>query len=193
MACLTTRDLSWATEPNLATHADHPFVFQSHHVSIRRLNLGSIVPHGAVAVLLAGVAMACTSITRPLPPPEAPASMMLGGTSWQLVEFEGGDGTTLTPDERAKYTVSFSTDGQLTARLDCNRGLGTWTSGGESHLEFGPLALTRAACPPGSLHDEIVKQWPYVRSYVMRDGHLFLALMADGGIYEFEPVNKVDP
>jgi hypothetical protein len=27
----------------------------------------------------------------------------------------------------------------------------------------------------------------YLRSYVMKDGHLFLALMADGGIYEFEP------
>jgi para-nitrobenzyl esterase len=35
-----------------------------------------------------------------------------------------------------------------------------------------------------------VKQWGNVRSYVIRDGHLFLALMADGGIYEFEPVAK---
>jgi heat shock protein HslJ len=193
MACLTTRDLSWATEPNLAKHADHALAFHFQHVATPRLNLGSIVRHGALAVLLAVVATACTGITRPLPPPEAPASMMLGGTSWQLVEFEGGDGTTLTPDERGKYTISFSTDGQLTARLDCNRGLGTWTSGGQSHLEFGPLSVTRAACPQGSLHDQIVEQWPYIRSYVIRDGHLFLALMADGGIYEFEPVNKVNP
>ena len=50
--------------------------------------------------------------------------------------------------------------------------------------EFGPLALTRAQCPPGSLHDQIVKQWTYIRSYVMKEGHLFLALIADGGIYE---------
>jgi uncharacterized lipoprotein YbaY len=34
-----------------------------------------------------------------------------------------------------------------------------------------------------------VKQWPYVRSYVIRDGHLFLSLMADGGIYAFEPLS----
>jgi para-nitrobenzyl esterase len=26
-----------------------------------------------------------------------------------------------------------------------------------------------------------------VRSYVIRNGHLFVALMADGGVYEFEP------
>jgi para-nitrobenzyl esterase len=42
-------------------------------------------------------------------------------------------------------------------------------------------------CPPGSLYDRIVKDWELVRSYTIKDGHLFLALMADGGIYEFEP------
>ena len=47
--------------------------------------------------------------------------------------------------------------------------------------------------PPGSLHDQIVKQWENIRSYVMKDGHLFLALMADGGIYEFEPRASTKP
>ena len=68
--------------------------------------------------------------------------------------------------------------------------MGTWKSSGPPELELGPLALTRAMCPSGSLHDQIVKQWPYVRSYVMRDGHLFISLMADGGIYEFAPVGS---
>lgn len=56
-----------------------------------------------------------------------------------------------------------------------------------NQLKFGPMALTRALCAPGSLHDRIVKQLPLVRSYVIRNGHLYLSLMADGGIYEFEP------
>jgi hypothetical protein len=30
-------------------------------------------------------------------------------------------------------------------------------------------------------------------SFVIKDGHLFLALMADDGIYEFEPVTKAKP
>ena len=60
-------------------------------------------------------------------------------------------------------------------------------------MQLGPLALTRAKCPPGSLHDQIVKQWNNVRSYVVKDGHLFLSLMADGGIYEFEPVRTSKP
>jgi para-nitrobenzyl esterase len=112
----------------------------------------------------------------------------LTGTSWQLVRFEGGDGTVLTPDDKGKYTVAFETNGRLSARIDCNRGNGTWKSAGPNHLELGPLAITRAMCPRGSLHDRIVRHWPFVRSYVIRDGRLFVSLMADGGIYEFEPI-----
>jgi heat shock protein HslJ len=43
-------------------------------------------------------------------------------------------------------------------------------------------------CPPAPLSDRIVKDWSYVRTYTMKEGHLFLSLMADGGDYEFESV-----
>ncbi len=124
---------------------------------------------------------------------QAPTSINLQGTGWQLVSFKGSDGTTLTPDDKAKYTIEFAADGALTARIDCNRGRGGWKSSGPNQIQFGPLALTRAQCPPGSLHDQIVKQWTYVRSYLVKDGHLFLALMADGGIYELEPLPAPKP
>jgi heat shock protein HslJ len=114
----------------------------------------------------------------------------LAGTSWQLVKFQSSDDTTLTPDDPAKYTIEFAADGQLFARLDCNRGHGTWKSTDAGQIEFGPLAMTRAQCAAGSLHDQIVKQWCNISFYIVKDGHLFLALMADGGIYEFEPVAK---
>lgn len=114
----------------------------------------------------------------------------LADTSWRLLKFEGGDDTVLKPDDPSKYTIELAAGGQLTARVDCNRGRGTWKSASASQIEFGPMALTRAQCPPGSLHDQIVKQWGNIRSYVVRDGHLFLALKADGGIYEFEPIAR---
>lgn len=126
---------------------------------------------------------ACTSSK-----PQEAESASLAGSSWRLVKFVGGDDTTRVPDDPGKYTIQLNADGSLTARVDCNRGRGTWKSAAPGQIELGPLALTRAMCPEGSLHDQLVKQWPYVRSYVMRDGHLFLSLMADGGIYEFEPV-----
>jgi len=112
----------------------------------------------------------------------------LGGTSWQLVKFQGGDNTILFPDDSVKYTISFGKDGRVSVRIDCNCGDSIWKSSWAKQLEFGPLALTRAMCPPGFLHDRITKDWGYVRSYIMKDGHLFLSLMADGGIYEFEPM-----
>jgi para-nitrobenzyl esterase len=115
------------------------------------------------------------------------AAAALGGTSWQLVRFQGGDGAVLTPEDKSKYTLAFEPDGVMSARIDCNRARGGWKSAGPNQIEFGPMAITRAQCPPGSLHDQIVKQLPHVRSYVVKEGRLYLSLMADGGIYEFEP------
>ena len=99
----------------------------------------------------------------------------------------------LTPDDKTKYTIQFSTDGGLSARIDCNRGRGTWMSSGASQLQLSPLALTRAMCPPGSLQQQIVKHWDFIRSYIIKNDQLFLSLMADGGIYEFEPVKSANP
>ncbi len=113
----------------------------------------------------------------------------LGGTAWRLVQFRGSDDKILTPADPAKYTLEFRSDGRVAARVDCNRGAGSWKSAGPGGLELGPLALTRGMCPPASLSDRVAKDWSFVRSYLVRDGHLFLSLMADGGIYEFEPMS----
>jgi heat shock protein HslJ len=110
-----------------------------------------------------------------------------------LVKFQSSDDRTLVPDDKSKYTITFGKDGRVSARIDCNRGSGTWKSAGANQLRFGPLMLTRAMCPPGSLHNRIAKDWSAVRSYVIKDGHLFLSLMADGGIYEFEPTGGSQP
>jgi heat shock protein HslJ len=115
------------------------------------------------------------------------ASADLGGTSWRLVRFQGGDGTTLAPDDPAKYTIELGAEGQVSVRIDCNRGTATWRSEGPNQIELGPLALTRAVCPPAPLSDRLVEDWPSVRTYALREGHLFLSLAADGGHYELEP------
>lgn len=144
---------------------------------------------------IAGLARFCTLlallILAPLAacaPFAAQKDARLEGTSWKLARFQGGDGAVLEPDERSKYTLTFGADGVMRARIDCNRASGAWKSADARQLEFGPMAITRAQCPPGSLHDQLVKQLPYVRSYLIKDQHLFLSLMADGGTYEFEPV-----
>jgi hypothetical protein len=117
----------------------------------------------------------------------------LTGTVWQLVQFQSGNGQSLRPDGESAYTVEFKTDNTLVVRLDCYRGRGTWLSRATSQLELGPLGLTRGKCPQSALSDQIPKQWTFVRSYVVRDTHLFLSLMADGGTYEFEPGSAPAP
>lgn len=123
--------------------------------------------------------------------PEArrsPSAEGLGGTSWQLVKIMSMDDTTHTPEDPTVYTLSFGADGTMSVLADCNRGTGSWTATPEKQLEFGAIAATQAMCPPGSLHDTYMAQFPWVRSYVIENGHLFLATMADGSIIEFEPL-----
>jgi heat shock protein HslJ len=141
-------------------------------------------PSWALATLLLGLA----STGSTLPPPQGGAE--LAGTSWRLVKFQGSDDETLTPVDKAEYTVAFGSDGRVSVRIDCNRGHGTWKSAGPKQLEFGPLALTRAMCPPAPLNERIVRDWQNIRSYILKAGHLFLSLMADGGTYEFEAESR---
>lgn len=42
-------------------------------------------------------------------------------------------------------------------------------------------------CPSGSISEKHLTQFPWVRSYVKKNGHLFLVTMADGSIIEFQP------
>ena len=96
--------------------------------------------------------LAAISALAQTPPP---AAADLVGEPWRLVQFQGGDGTLLKPDDPAKYTIQFNADLSISARIDCNRGRATWKSAGANQVELGPLALTRMMCPPGSLHDQI--------------------------------------
>ena len=158
----------------------------------------------AAAALLAGIVLAGCSApagkaAAPAPgaadtPKPAAAGTPLAGTAWRLVEIQSMDdaiGTTRVADP-ALYTMRLNPDGSVAFRLNCNSASGTWTaeSGPEpssGRFEFGPLAATMALCPPPSVDEQVSKQAPYFRSYLLKDGRLYLSLMADGGIFVWEP------
>lgn len=117
----------------------------------------------------------------------------LAGTAWHLVNIASMDDTVYVPDNPANYTLVFGQDGSASLQADCNRGTGSWTSEAPGQLRFGPIAATRVQCPPGSLAERYLAQFDWVRSYVLRNGHLFLATMADGSIIEFEPKGAAAP
>jgi hypothetical protein len=138
----------------------------------------------------------------PSPEPEsgererrAASQSLLAGTQWHLVEIQSMDDTvgTSRPDDPGKYTMSLRGDGTAAMRLDCSSATGTWsaeagTDGSSGRFEFGPLAATSALCPTPSLDESVVTQARFVRSYLLKDGRLYLSLFADGGIQVWEPL-----
>jgi para-nitrobenzyl esterase len=76
---------------------------------------------------LLGALLLLTACAASARAPAPDAGVDLGGRVWQLVKFQSSDETTLTPDDRTKYTLEFGGDGRLSVRVDCNRGRGTWT------------------------------------------------------------------
>lgn len=135
----------------------------------------------ALALSLFGGCAGTPETAEPVPDP-------LAGTQWQLVEIQYMDDTVLKPDAVGKYTLRFGSDGSVSMKADCNMLGGSYTYSSPSGLEFGPLRSSMAFCGEKSLYNRFSKEMPFVRSFVIKDGNLHLALMADGGIYQFSPL-----
>lgn len=133
--------------------------------------------------------MALTAAMAPLPAAALAMASELVGTSWRLANIASMDDSVYVPETPSAYTLEFRPDGSAAILADCNRGTGTWASDAPGQLQFGPVAATKALCRPGSLSERYLAQFEWVRSYVLKDGHLFLATMADGSIIEFEPLS----
>ncbi|MFC3100831.1 META domain-containing protein [Altererythrobacter lauratis] len=117
----------------------------------------------------------------------------LRGTSWQLVNFQSSDDDigTLVPPNREGYTLTLNADGTASLRLDCNRASSRWTAdpvaARSGAITFEPGAMTRAFCGEAAMDTRIAADLPNLRSWVIADGDLYLALIADGGIYRWTP------
>jgi heat shock protein HslJ len=139
----------------------------------------------AVALWLVGCAMPETEPERGA----ESAGEELAGTAWEMVRIQSMDDRSWSPEDSSRYTLEFDADGSAYMALGCNRGSAAWLSERPGHLEFSPVASTRALCRDDGLSERYAMQFEYVRSYVFRDGHLFLATYADGAIIEFRPAD----
>jgi len=110
----------------------------------------------------------------------------LAGSNWRLVQFTSIENKVLRPDDPAKYTLRFGADGRLSVGADCNRGSASWSSDGIAELTIGPVAATRAMCPPGSMSDQLLRDLSNVARFTIKEGRLSLVLKMDAGRYEFE-------
>ena len=160
----------------------------------RSPRLGSVRLGALRPLLLAAGALALTLCP---PMPSWAKGQPLAGTAWQLREIQSMDdaqGTTPIPDP-SRFTLRLEADGTARLRLDCNRATGNWTAEpsadpGNGSLRFGPLAATRALCPPPQLDQKVLSHLSFVRGYLLKDGRLYLSLLADGGILVWSRIRQ---
>ena len=76
----------------------------------------------------------------------------VAGTTWRVTSLVRKEAVeTSAVLERVKPTVRIGADGMVTGFSGCNRMNGTATvtgTGSDQHVQFGPIATTRAACAP---------------------------------------------
>jgi uncharacterized lipoprotein YbaY len=136
----------------------------------------------AALALVAALALAVSAMGEPVDA----GGKSLTGVTWTWQGTQLNDGKTLVPADPARYTLEFMADGRVALRADCNRGFGGYTLDG-NRLDFGPLATTLIACPPGSLDGVFLRQLGQVTSYLFVDSDLILELALDSGGMRFSP------
>jgi heat shock protein HslJ len=101
----------------------------------------------------------------------------------------GGKETRVAAPE--KYTLQFlPADGKVTVRADCNNAAGSFLADAHNiSISFGPL--TQAACPPGSLSDQFIKEVGEVQSYLFDGNDLILGRKLDSGSMRFAKASSV--
>jgi heat shock protein HslJ len=132
---------------------------------------------------------------EPTPTPEPDVDPALLGTVWQWYQFVSPEQEVMV-DNPPTYTVEFMADGRVNVRADCNRGTGRYTAR-EGRIEIQDMAMTLAACLPGSLGDAFVEGLTTATIYSFGDDSLLLDLPMDVGtmmLAEDPPVPPgVDP
>ena len=112
------------------------------------------------------------------------ANENLAGTTWRLTSLTMAD-TTVQPDDREKYTLSFDKNGMVVIRADCNSGRGRYMDP-SGDLAINKIVLTRMHCPPGSVADKFARALGFTESYTINDGSLLLGISSTGDTLRFE-------
>lgn len=146
---------------------------------MRRSLMMSITLASIVGVLVAG----CAQEPSRAPVSADPNLPAMQGTPW-LWTASTIAGAEVIPDP-AKYTITLSTDGTFSAKVDCNQVAGTFTVTDYGDVQIKPGPSTLAACPEPSLADIFLAGLSGATKYQMAaDG---LVLTGPNGAMTFSP------
>lgn len=155
-----------------------------------------------LSLAASALVVACASADSPpklpgyvnAPPPEIAAVADAGDATltvglWQWQRTQRGSEPAIVPDAPERYTLDFQPGGRVIVRADCNRGSGSYVLDGTS-LNFGPLALTRAMCPPGSLDAEFLRGLAAASTHADNGRELVLTFAGNAGSMRFRAVDR---
>jgi heat shock protein HslJ len=122
-----------------------------------------------------------TATNAPMPD----SVLKLVDTTWQWVKSTDNSGKETKVGQPDKYTLQFFVaDGKLAVKADCNNAAGSFTADGHNlSINLGPMTL--AACPPGSLSDQYLKELGEVQSYLFEGNDLIMGWKMDSGSMRF--------
>jgi heat shock protein HslJ len=86
----------------------------------------------------------------------AAADAGLSGIALQWPGFTDTNGEVVTVDNPEDYLLTLLPDGTFNVVADCNVGGGAYTFNEDGTLQFGPIRITRMACPDGSRADDFL-------------------------------------
>lgn len=138
---------------------------------------------GACAATDAGQPVLPGTVSAPPPPMAARGDSLLTDTVWAWQGTQMKDGSRVAPDAPQRYTLTFLPGGRANMRADCNRGSAGYLLDG-SRLSFGPVALTKMLCPPGSRDAEFLRGLGAVAAQAWSGNELTLTL-GDGAVMRF--------
>lgn len=138
------------------------------------------------ALVLASIAACTTPVTMPW----QDRTPVLTGAVWRWTETLMSDDTRIRPAAPERYSLEFLPDGATRVRADCNTGSGRYEMAADRKLTLGRMAVTQAACLPGSLGEAYLKGLANVSGYLFDGDNLVLTLSHDGGTMRFVPLKR---
>jgi len=149
---------------------------------------GAVTP---VATLATGLAVALlAACTAPVAVPWDERKPALTGTLWRWTETLMSDARRTRPAAPERYTLDFLPGGTARVRADCNTGSGRYETGADHQLTLARMAVTQAACLPGSLGDTYLRDLAGVSGYRFAGDELVLMLGQEQGTMRFVPLKR---
>ncbi len=112
------------------------------------------------------------------------ADPLLIDTLWRWQQTLYNNDTKSIPLAPENYTLKLLPDGKVSIRADCNLGGGVYTLRG-NEISIKITHTTRAACPPGSLEQDYIRDLNAAAIYFFKADALYVNLKDSAGTMKF--------